>query len=196
MSSLADSQDVGHHIVTRGSARPKATATVTEGSGSTSTSSVGDSVSVVADADSGAGNRRHLKRKRVATDTQGSVVAPTPSSVDPTPDIKDLQRMFNKVYSKWSRSEPVHEKDMTAVTSVDVTEENFLKLTAHRDLAKYIALIDYRIRFDELPIAPHGEVAGYVNNYLGEIFQSTSPAGVLFPASDNGITSPIITSLC
>lgn len=201
MTTLANARRAGHHIVTRRGASPKvAAAAVTEGSVSTS-SSIHGPTSVVVNADSLPGNRRGVKRSRAntadaSTGTQGPVATPTPSSVDPTPDIKDLRRMFNKVYSKWSRSELVDEEDMTAITSVHVSEDNFLKLTHSRELAKYIALIDYRIRFDELPKRPHGEVAGYMNNYLGEVFQSTSPAGVLFPASDNGIMSSIISSLC
>ena len=99
--------------------------------------------------------------------------------------------MFNKVYTKWSRAEPVSKEDMSAITSVHVAEENFLKLTGSRELAKYIALIDYRIRFDELPMKPHGEVVGHMASYLGEVFQTTSANGVLIAASDNGITSSI-----
>lgn len=145
------------------------------------------------------GTRRGVKRRKanttvVSTETQGLVAPPIPSNVGPTPDIKELRRMFNKVYSKWSRSELVDAEDMTAITSVYVTEEDFLKLTESRELAKYIALIDYRIRFDEIPKRPHGEVLGYVSQYLGEVFRSTTPAGVLFPASDNGNVFLIINS--
>ena len=200
MATLADSREATSHVITRGRTRSEAAATVIEGSASTSTSSVGDSMSVVADGNSGAGSRRAVTRGRqksnaASTPKQDSVPTSTPSDVDQTPDTKDLRRMFNKVYNKWSRSERVDKEDMAAITSVYVSEENFMRLTRSRELAKYIALIDYRIRFDELPGKPHGEVAGYMNNYLGEIFQSTSPAGVLFPASDNGMTFSILSSL-
>jgi hypothetical protein len=74
-------------------------------------------------------------------------------------------RTFNlqslHIYRKWSRAEPVPEDEMTAITSAHITEEEFSKLTECRELAKYIALIDYNIRFDHLPKAPNGEVAGY-----------------------------------
>lgn len=73
-----------------------------------------------------------------------------------------------------------------------VTDEQFLRLTNTHALAKYISLIDYRIRFDELPKTPYGELVGYMDNYLGNVFQSTTPAGVLFPASDNGISPSIL----
>jgi hypothetical protein len=53
--------------------------------------------------------------------------------------------MFNKVYNRWSRSEPVDDEDMTAITSAYVSEENFLKLTDYRELATHIILIDYHI---------------------------------------------------
>ena len=113
----------------------------------------------------------------------------TPHTVDPTPDLKGLQRLFNKVYTKWSRLERVDENDMSAITGLYVTEENFLKLTESREFAKYIALIDYHIRFDELPLTPHGEIVGAINSYLYEVFQTTSQNDVLFPALDNGIAS-------
>lgn len=97
--------------------------------------------------------------------------------------------MFNKVYNKWSRSEEVDDDDMTAITGAFVSEEDFLKLTNSRELATYIALIEYHIRFDELPRQPHGELVGYMDNVLGQVFQSTTAAGVLFHASHNSTTS-------
>jgi len=50
---------------------------------------------------------------------------------------KAFRHLFNQVYKKWSRSEPVDEEDMSAITSVNVSEEHFLKLTETRELGKY-----------------------------------------------------------
>ena len=106
----------------------------------------------------------------------------------PTPFIP-LRRLFNRVYTKWSRSETVEKEEMSSLTSMHVSEEEFLKLTGNREFSKYIALIDYHIRFDELPLRPHGEIIGYMNGFLMGVFQFASQANVLFPSSDNGMAS-------
>lgn len=70
----------------------------------------------------------------------------------------------------------------------------FWKLTETRKLGKYIALIDYRIRFDELPLRSHGQIISYMSDYLSEVFQTTGAANVLFGAGNDGTTSSILTS--
>jgi hypothetical protein len=141
-------------------------------------------------------NTRHTTRSNVANIShESSPSTQTLSNENPAQNLKDLQRLFNKVYKKWSHSEPVDEDDMASITSVHVSEENFLKITESRDLAKYIALIDYHIRFDELPLPPHGEIISYMCDFLSGVFQTTNPANVLFGASDNGTASSILVSL-
>jgi len=82
----------------------------------------------------------------------------------PTPFIP-LRHLFNRVYTKWSRSEIVEKEKMSSLTSMHVSEEEFLKLTGNREFSKYITLIDYYIRFDELPLRPHSEIIGYMNGF-------------------------------
>jgi hypothetical protein len=114
------------------------------------------------------------------------VLAPTASVDDP---MKQLRRLFNQVYSKWSRREEVDEGAIAALSNFDVSEEQFLALTGNREFSKYIALIDYRVRFDDIPLRPHGQIIGYMSEYLAGVFQTTSPANVLFAAGDNGMAS-------
>lgn len=73
--------------------------------------------------------------------------------------------------------------------SMHVSEEEFLEITENRECSKYIALIDYHIRFDELPLRPHGQIIGYMVVYLSGVFQATSQENVLLAASDNGMAS-------
>ena len=119
-------------------------------------------------------------------DTTAVVPTPTPSIHDAT---KELRRLFNQVYNKWSRYKAVTEKEMSSLTSIHVSEEDFWKLTGNRNLARYITLISYHLRFDQLPPSPHGEIIGYMTFHLSQVFQTTSPANVLFGASDNGAAS-------
>lgn len=93
------------------------------------------------------------------------------------------------MYNKWSRSETVAEEEMSSLTSMHVSEEEFLKITENREFSKCIALIDYHIRFDELPLRPRGQIIGYMVVYLSGVFQVTSQANVLFTASHNGMAS-------
>jgi hypothetical protein len=116
-------------------------------------------------------------------DTTAVVPTPTPSIHHPT---KELRRLFNQVYNKWSRYKTVTEKEMSSLTSIHVSEEDFLKLTGNRNLARYITLINYHLRFDQLPPPPHGQIISYMVLHLSRVFQSTSPVNVLVGASDNG----------
>ena len=114
------------------------------------------------------------------------ILAPTASVDDP---MKQLRRLFNRVYSKWSRREEVDEGALAALSNLDVTEEQFLALTGNRESSKYIALIDYRIRFDDLPLRPHGQIISYMSDHLAGVFQTSSPSNVLYGGGDNGMAS-------
>jgi len=80
---------------------------------------------------------------------------------------------------------------MSSLTSMHVSEEEFLKITENREFSKYIALIDYHIRFDDFPLRPHGQIMVV---YLSGVFQATSQANVLFGASDNGMASSFLAN--
>jgi hypothetical protein len=118
--------------------------------------------------------------------------AQTMSSLVPDSDedpMKELRRLFNRVYTKWSRGEQIDEGTVAAISNLEVSEEHFLALTSKREYSKYIALIDYRIRFDEIPLEPHGEVISYMIDHLSNAFQTRSQTHVLFGASANGMAS-------
>ena len=83
----------------------------------------------------------------------------------------------------------VDEGTVAAISNLDVSEDDFLALTGNREYSKYIALIDYRVRFDEIPLSPHGQVIMYMIDHLSNTFQTRSQANVLYGASDNGIAS-------
>jgi hypothetical protein len=115
--------------------------------------------------------------------------APIPS--DTSAVLKDIRPLFNRVHKAWSRNEPVDEEHMVTLTKYHVTVDDFVKLTQSRALQKYIALIDNRIRFDEIPLSPHGQIIFYVTDLLSEQFQTTQPGNVLYGTSDNGMSSSI-----
>jgi hypothetical protein len=103
--------------------------------------------------------------------------------------MKELRRLFNRVYSKWSRRQQVDEGTVAALSNLDVSEDDFLALTGNREYSKYIALIDYRVTFDEIPLSPHGQVIMYMIDELSHTFQTPNQASALFGAIDNGIAS-------
>ena len=57
--------------------------------------------------------------------------------------MKELRRLFNRVYTKWSRGEQIDDGTVAAISNLEVSEEDFLALTGNREYSKYIALIDY-----------------------------------------------------
>ena len=73
--------------------------------------------------------------------------------------------------------------------SYEVTVDEFENLTNNRQFQRYIALIDGKIRFDELPGPPHGAIIGKVIKLLGT--QSDGPNGVeiLVMVNDDGMLS-------
>src|SRR5271170_7058064 len=46
--------------------------------------------------------------------------------------IPELYRLFNLVYTKWSRSEPVNQDGVETLVSMHCSEDDFLKLTGSR----------------------------------------------------------------
>jgi hypothetical protein len=135
---------------------------------------------------------RNVTTSSAAISRTSTSTAQTTSSLVPASDedpMKELRRLFNRVYTKWSRGEQIDEGTVAAISNLDVSEEDFVALTGNREYSKYIALIDYRLRFDEIALSPHGQVIMYMIDHLSNIFQTRSQAHVLFGANDNGMAS-------
>ena len=146
---------------------------------------------------------RSSRQPRVAFESPGlsgeRAVSESPSlstdstiSSDTPVALKAIRPLFNRVYKPWSRSEQVDEEDMHNLRQCYVTVDDFLRLTQNRRLQKYIALIDNRIRFDEIPLSPYGEIIFYMTDFLSRQLQTMQPGNILYGMSDNGVVSAIL----
>jgi len=120
-----------------------------------------------------------------ATDSINS----TDPAVDAAFDLPKFKKVFDRAYNDWFQTTCISPDLRTAVESQDVSIELFEKLTLNRQYQRYITLVEGRIRFDELPNAPHGEIVGCV---IGMIMNQTGGTGsraIFGMSSDNGLVT-------
>ena len=104
-------------------------------------------------------------------------------------DNQDFLKAFNKGYNEWFHTSLISPELRNHIESYEITMEQFDRITRNRQFQRYIALIDGRVRFSELPKAPHGEIIGDLVLIISN--QLTGPNGLplLIMVSDNGIHS-------
>ena len=119
--------------------------------------------------------------------TQQTISASGGSSSSPSFKYAVFKKLFDRAYNEWYRRGSINEELAEKVTSQVISVEDFQKLTTARQLARYVALIDGKIRFDELPKKPHGELAHFLSIILSRQFDERAIGAVLVGCSDNGI---------
>jgi Uma2 family endonuclease len=139
--------------------------------------------------DSDSQNNNSLSFQSTSGPQSSSLRSADALSDTPPVALKDIRPLFNRVYKAWSQREHVDKKEMSNVNKHYVTVDDFVRLTESRELHKYIALINNRIRFDEIPLKPHGQIISYLTDFLSEQFQTNQPGNVLYGAADNGMAS-------
>jgi hypothetical protein len=84
---------------------------------------------------------------------------------------------------------------LIAARLVSIAE--FDKLTANKQLQRYISLLDGRIIMHEVPDCPHGEVIGHITFSIGGQLGVGNPGAIMVYECDNGIllSSNLLTSL-
>jgi hypothetical protein len=75
-----------------------------------------------------------------------------------------FEKIFNRAYNQFYVSHNVDVELKRTITENEITILEFEKLTLTKQYQRYITLEDGRIRFDELPMRPHGEIATVVNS--------------------------------
>jgi hypothetical protein len=77
-------------------------------------------------------------------------------------NIEAFKKKFNRAYSAWFRAHSLPTQLRTEIENQQITMELFDALTLGKQLQRYISLIDSRMRFEEIPVAPHGSIIGIV----------------------------------
>lgn len=75
-------------------------------------------------------------------------------------NYKNCAKIFNRAYGQFYWRKPIAQEHLDKLDSYDIPMEDFQRLTTNRELARYITLVDGKIRFDSIPNAPHGELIG------------------------------------
>jgi hypothetical protein len=74
-------------------------------------------------------------------------------------DLCRFQKDFNRAYHQFYLSRPIAADLDRRVPEFDITIPEFEKITLNKQYQRYITLEEGKIRFDELPLRPHGELA-------------------------------------
>jgi len=131
------------------------------------------------------------RRQSTARTNEGSVASTTNSSnsISATGaafDLPKFKKLFDQVYNQWFQTTLIREDLRKTVESTDISIELFEKLTLNRQFQRYITLVDGRIRFDEPPSDPHGEIVGCVIEMISTQVGGTNSQATFSMTSDNG----------
>jgi hypothetical protein len=98
-----------------------------------------------------------------------------------------FQMIFNRAYNQFYVSHDVNVDLKRTITENEITILEFEKLTLTKQYQRYITLEEGRIRFDEIPMRPHGEIAAVVNSIVARQVEGVNFMDGLEGAMDNGI---------
>ena len=123
--------------------------------------------------------------------TRIRMTSPQPTAVvDPEAEVTDnetFKKSFDKAYNTWFRWNLIAADLRKIVESYEVTAEEFEQLAGNRQSRRYIALINGRIRFDELSGPPHGAIIGRITKLLGTQLDGPNGVEMLCTVNDDGI---------
>ena len=130
-----------------------------------------------------------MKRRTKAPSSRPHVDAkPTADRASPPVQVSfaDVRRDFNRAYNQFYLSGSVDQVLQRKISEYDITVAEFEKLTLTKQYQRYITLEEGKIRFDEMPTSPHGEIAGLLSLMIARQVEGADNVAVLVPAVDNG----------
>lgn len=112
------------------------------------------------------------------------ITDPNTSAVQMT--FVDFEKDFNRAYNQFYRSRAIDADLKRRVSEFEITIPQFEKITLKKQYQRYITLEEGKIRFDEMPVTLHGEIASLLNLMIGHQVEGANFDGLL-GASDNGM---------
>jgi hypothetical protein len=109
-----------------------------------------------------------------------------PNLAGPPFDFKEFRKRFDSAYNEWFACNAISADLRSIIESQEISAEQFEILTKNRQFQKYIALIDGKIRFDELPGPPHGSIIYQLTRSIGRQLDGPNAVEALEGASDDG----------
>ena len=74
-------------------------------------------------------------------------------------NFADFQKHFNRAYNQFYLSRRIDAELNSKISEFDFIIPEFGKLTLNKQYQRYITVEEGKIRFDEVPIRPYGEIA-------------------------------------
>ena len=131
-----------------------------------------------------------MKQRTKAPSSHPHVDAkPTVDRASPPVQVSfaDVQGDFNRAYNQFYLSGSIDEDLKRKISEYDITVAEFEKLTLTKQYQRYITLEEGKIRFDEMPTSPHGEIVGLLSLMIGRQVEGADNMAVLIGANDNGM---------
>lgn len=102
-------------------------------------------------------------------------------------DFVKFRKLFERAYDQFYGTNRIDLDLLNKINEHSISMEQFDTLTIHKKQQRYISLIDGKIRFDEVPNRPHGELISLIQALLSQEFQELSENAVLIGCADNGM---------
>lgn len=111
-----------------------------------------------------------------------------------TIQVKQYTKKFNKLYDQYYRYNNVDQPLMDEVCTTEISMELFDKIILGKEYQNRIALIDGRVRLDEIPLKPHGEIIDHLKYKITQMLGQDLPGATFMDVADNGMI-PLTMSL-
>jgi len=99
----------------------------------------------------------------------------------------DFEKDFNAAYNQFYLSHGIDDDLKRSVTDFDLTIAQFEKITLNKQHQRYITLDEGKIRFDEMPLRPHGELVHLLDKIISRQVEGPTMTDGLEGALDNGM---------
>jgi hypothetical protein len=106
--------------------------------------------------------------------------------------VKQYIKNFSKLYDQFYRYDNVDQTLMEKVCSTYITMDLFDKITLGKQYQSRIALIDGKVRLDEIPLKPHGQIIGHLNYKITQMLGQDLPGAMFMPIEDNGMSASTV----
>jgi hypothetical protein len=103
--------------------------------------------------------------------------------------IQAFTKKFNRIYEQYyiRRGAEVDELLLDEICNTLITMDLFNKLTLGKQYQGRIALVDGMVRFDQIPLSPHGQIISWLTSCIDRALGVTLPGAMLQGCSDNGM---------
>ena len=83
---------------------------------------------------------------------------------------------------------------MNEVCGTEISMDLFDKLTLRKRYQNRIAFVDSKVRFDEIPVKPHGQIIGHLNYKITQMLGQDLATPTFMPVEDNGMSPPTMNA--